>query len=139
MISAISCLPEESVDQQSDEALDVFLNGMVSEIGHGRKNIISHRGKGYLETHIKEAVKELETSRSVDLGLIHRDNFAMYTASLNKITTEAGQQELSGMVKAITQVKGKPLFFYWFRGLDHLNTIRKVEADIRRWWLTFTR
>ena len=128
-------LPEESVDRESDEALDVFLNGMVSEIGYNRKNIISHRGKGYLETHIKEAVKELETSRSVDLGLIHRDNFAMYTASLNKITTEVGQQKLSGMVKAITQVNGKPLFFYWFRGLDNLNTIRGVESDLSAWVL----
>jgi len=124
-------LPEESVDQESDEALDVFLDGMVSEIGYNRKNIISHRGEGYLETHIKEAVKELETSKTVDLGLIHRDNFAMYTASLNKFTT--GQQELSGMVKAITQVNGKPLFFYWFRELDHLNTIRGIESDLRQW------
>ena len=126
-------LPEESVDQESDEALDVFLNDMVSEIGYNRKNIISHRGKGYLETHIKETVKQLETSSTVDLGLIHRDNFALYTASLDKITTEAGQQELSGKVTAITQVNGKPLFFYWFRGLDHLNTIRKVESDLREW------
>jgi hypothetical protein len=57
----------------------------------------------------------------------------MYSASLNKITTEAGQQELSGMVKAITQVNGKPLFFYRFRWLDHLNTIRKIESDLREW------
>jgi hypothetical protein len=54
---------------------------MVSKIGYNRKNIISHRGKGYLEAHTKESVKELETSRSVDLGLIHRGNFAMYSAS----------------------------------------------------------
>ena len=126
-------LPEESVDQESDEALDVFLNGMVSEIGYNRKSIISHRGQGYLETHIEEAVKELETSRRVDLGLIHRDNLALYTASLNRITPEAGQEKLLGKVTAITQVNGKPLFFYWFRGLDNLNTIRKVEADIRKW------
>ena len=126
-------LPEESVDRESGEALDVFLNGMVSEIGYNRKNIISHRGKGYLETHIKEAVKELETLKSVDLGLIHRDNFAMYSASLDRITTDIGEQNLSGKVTAITQVNGKPLFFYWFRGLDNLNTIRKVEADLRQW------
>jgi hypothetical protein len=37
------------------------------------------------------------------------------------------------MVKAITQVNGKPLFFYRFRGLDHLNTIRKIESDLREW------
>ena len=57
----------------------------------------------------------------------------MYTASLNRITPEAGQEKLLGKVTAITQVNGKPLFFYWFRGLDNLNTIRKVEADIRQW------
>ena len=106
---------------------------MVSEIGYKRKNIISHRGKGYLETHIEDAVKELESGRRVDLGLIHRDNFALYTASLNRITPEAGQEKLLGKVTAITQVNGKPLFFYWFRGLDNLNTIRKVESDIRQW------
>jgi hypothetical protein len=126
-------LPEESVDQESATALDVFLNGMVGEIGHNRKNIISHRGKGYLEAHIKESVKELETGGSVDLGLIHRDNIALYTASLNKITTEAAEQKLSGVVTAITQVNGKPLFFYWFRGLDNLNTIRGIESDLRQW------
>ena len=78
-------------------------------------------------------MKQLETSNTVDLGLIQRDNFALYTASLDKITTEAGQQELSGMVKAITQVNGKPLFFYCFRGLDNLNTIRGIEPDLREW------
>jgi len=126
-------IPEESVDEESDEALDIFLNGMVSEIGYKRKNIISHRGQGYLETHIEDAVKELENRRRIDLGLIHRDNFALYSASLNRITTEAGQEKLLGKVSAITQVNGKPLFFYWFRGLDHLNTIRKVESDLRQW------
>ena len=126
-------LPEESVDKKSDEALDVFLNGMVSEIGYNRKNIISHRGKGYLETHIKETVKELETSSSADLGLINRDIFALYTASLDKITTEIGEQKLSGKVTAITQVNGKPFFFYRLRELDNLSTIRKIESDLREW------
>ena len=126
-------LPEESVDQESDEALDVFLNGMVSEIGYNRKNIIRHRGNGYLETHIKGAVKDLETRSSVDLGLIHRDTFALYTASLDKITTEIGEQKLSGKVTAITQVNGKPFFFYRLRELDNLSTIRKIESDLREW------
>ena len=126
-------IPEESIDEESGEALDIFLNGMVSEIGYNRKNIISHRGQGYLETHIEDAVKELETRTHVDLGLIHRDNLALYTASLNRITPEAGQEKLLGKVTAITQVNGKLLFFYRFRGLDHLNTIRKVESDLRDW------
>ena len=40
-------LPEEYVDQNENKALDEFLNDMVDEIGHGRKNIIRHRGDGY--------------------------------------------------------------------------------------------
>ena len=126
-------VPEEFVDEVSDEALDIFLNDMISEIGYNRENIISHRGKGYLETHIEKAVKELEMNTSVDLGLIHRDIFALYTASLDRVTTEIGEQKLSGKVTAITQVNGKPLFFYRLGELDHLNTIRKTESDLREW------
>ena len=126
-------LPEEHVDMVSDEVLGEFLNGMIEEIGHGRSNTIRHRGDGYLEKYIEERVFELEHSASVDLGLIHRDNIALYTASLDKITTEIGEQTLSGKVTAITQVKGKPLFLYWFRKLDNLKTIAKIESALSKW------
>ena len=126
-------LPEESVNLVSDDPLDQFLNDMVDEIDHGRKNIIRHRGGGYLERYIEESVVELEHSTSVDLGLIHRDNFALYTASLDKTTTEIGEQKLSGKITAITQIKGKPLFFYLFRRLDNIKTIAETESDLSQW------
>ena len=126
-------IPEESVDQISDEPLDEFLNDMVDEIGHGRKNIIRHRGDGYLERYVEQSVIQLEQSPSVDLGLIHRDNFALYTASLDKITTEIGEQKLSGKVTAITQINSKPLFFYWFRELENIRTIEEIESALSKW------
>jgi hypothetical protein len=126
-------LPEESINQTADQDLDDFLNDMVDEIGQGRKNIIRHRGDGYLERFIEQSVIELENSTYVDLGLIHRDIFALYTASLDKITTEIGQQKLSGKVTAITQVNGKPLFFYLFRKLDNLKTVVDIESDLEKW------
>jgi len=106
---------------------------MVDEIGHGRKNIIRHRGDGYLEKYVEQSVVELEHSASVDLGLIHRDNFALYTASLDKITTEIGEQKLMGKVTAITQINGKPLFFYWFRNLENIGAIAESESDLSQW------
>ena len=126
-------LPEESINQTADKDLDDFLNDMVDEIGHGRKNIIRHRGDGYLERYVEQSVIKLENSASVDLGLIHRDNFALYTASLDKITTEIGEQKLSGKVTAITQINDKPLFFYWFRKLVNLKTVEKIESDLSDW------
>ncbi len=132
-------LPEEYVDQISSRALDQFLNDMVDEIGHGRKNIIRHRGNGFLEKHIEERVTELEHSTSVDLGLIHRDNFALYTASLDKITSEIGEQKLMGKVSAITQVNGLPLFLYWFRKLDRIDAITETESDLSKWVISVHR
>ena len=126
-------MPDEHIDRISDKLVDEFLNGMIEEIGHDRSNTIRHRGDGYLEKYIEERVTELEHSASVDLGLIHRDNVALYTASLDKITTEIGEQTLSGKVTAITQVKGKPLFFYWARKLDNLKTIEEIEAALSKW------
>ena len=126
-------LPEESINQTADKDLDDFLNDMVDEIGHGRKNIIRHRGDGYLERYVEQSVIKLEDSTSVDLGMIHRDNFALYTASLDRITTEIGEQKLSGKVTAITQINNKPLFFYWFRKLVNLKTVEKIESDLSEW------
>jgi hypothetical protein len=62
-------LPEEAVNQNSDENLDIFLNDMVDEIGYGRTNIIRHRGDGYLERYVEQSVIKLESNTSVDLGL----------------------------------------------------------------------
>ena len=59
--------------------------------------------------------------------------FALYTASLDKITTEIGDQKLTGKVTAITQVNGKPLFFYWFRKLENIKTIGEIESDLSAW------
>ncbi len=126
-------LPEEHIDKDSDEVLDEFLNEMIDEIGHNRSNVIRHRGDGYLEKYIEERVTELEHITSVDLGLIHRDNVALYTASLDKITTEIGEQTLSGKVTAITQVNHKPIFFYWIRKLDNLKTIEAIESALSKW------
>jgi hypothetical protein len=121
------------VDKSIDKPIDEFLNDMVDEIGHGRKNVIRHRGNGFLQRYIAERVKELEQGPSVDLGLIHRDNLALYTAGLDRITTETGEQKLFGEVRAITRVNGKPLFFYLFRELENIRVIGALESDLSDW------
>ncbi len=129
-------LPVEHIGTVSDEPLDVFLNGMGDEIGHNRSNIIRHRGNGYLERYVEQHVVELEHSTTIDLGLIHRDNFALYTASVDKIITETGQEKLTGKVTAITQINGKPLFFYLIRGLEDIQVIAEVEQSLTDWILS---
>jgi hypothetical protein len=52
---------------------------------------------------------------------------------LDKITIEIGEQKLSGEVMAVTQVNGKPLFFYWFRRLENIRAIGEVESDLSQW------